>query len=288
MLVEAKILYAFSVEGKGGNPAGVVFQADSLTAAQKQATAAKLGFPESAFVSASGVADYKLEFFTPVKQIPHCGHATIATFTYLKKKGLITTNRSSKETIDGTRQIIFENGQAFMEQQAPRFASLDNEREEILASLHLADSDLQQGVSPTIVNTGNSFLVVPVGAEKTLAAIVPNREKISAISDRYGLVGFYPCVVLGAGEAQATARMFAPFYGIDEEAATGMAAGPLACFLYTHTKNKRKHYTIEQGKYTSPPSRSLLQVNITVEGNAVQSLYVGGDAYEEKTVTVEI
>nr|WP_054536353.1 PhzF family phenazine biosynthesis protein [Herpetosiphon geysericola] len=65
---------------RGGNPAGVVFQADGLTIEQKLAVVQQVGLSETAFVSASNVATIKLEFFTPTRQIAHCGHATIATF----------------------------------------------------------------------------------------------------------------------------------------------------------------------------------------------------------------
>ena len=66
-----------------------MLDADRLTSQQKQEIATKVGLSETAFVSPSSVAEFKLDFFTPVKQIPHCGHATIGTFTYLKKNGMI-------------------------------------------------------------------------------------------------------------------------------------------------------------------------------------------------------
>lgn len=43
---------------------------------------------------------------------------------------------------------------------------------------------------------------------------------------------------------------FGPLYGIEEEAATGMAAGALACFLYKKENNiKRAQLLIEQGRF---------------------------------------
>ena len=100
-----KIVYAFSISGVGGNPAGVVLNADNLSIEEKQRIAGYVGLSEIAFVSKSNQADFKLDFFTPTRQIAHCGHATIATFSYLKKKGFVIGDRSSKETIDGSREI---------------------------------------------------------------------------------------------------------------------------------------------------------------------------------------
>ena len=79
--VKVAILNAFVDSGKGGNPAGVVLDADCLTDSQKLDIAQKIGLSETAFVSNSHTADFKLDFFTPQKQIAHCGHATIATFS---------------------------------------------------------------------------------------------------------------------------------------------------------------------------------------------------------------
>ena len=77
------VVNAFIDNGVGGNPAGVVLDADGLDRDTKQQIAAQAGLSETAFVSASDTAVFKLEFFTPTRQIAHCGHATVATFSYL-------------------------------------------------------------------------------------------------------------------------------------------------------------------------------------------------------------
>jgi PhzF family phenazine biosynthesis protein len=289
MRINVKVIYAFSIQDHGGNPAGIVFDADELTSEQKQAIAKKLAFPETAFVSQSRIADYKLDFFTPTKQIPHCGHATIATFTYLKQKGAIKGEQSSKETIDGIRQIYFHDQHAYMEQRAPRFTALVEETHSILDSLNMSIEDLQAGLYPTIVNTGNSFLIIPAKSESTLAGLTPNLEKIAAISEQHGLIGYYLYAEPKSTNVHATTRMFAPYYGIQEEAATGMAAGPLASFLYLVVDKKSNHYVIEQGKFMNKPSPSLLHVDLKTANSTIQGLFVGGNAYvkEERNIKLE-
>jgi PhzF family phenazine biosynthesis protein len=288
MKIDVNVINAFAVGGKGGNPAGVILNADGLTYAQMQTIASKLAFPESAFVSKSNVADFKLDFFTPTKQIPHCGHATIGTFTYLKKKGIIPGLHSSKETIDGTRQIFFKEGLAYMEQQKPVFKEVPEEFSAILDSLRLSTEELIDGEQPIIVNTGNSFLIVPVKDKETLAQVQPDLAAVAAISERHNLIGYYVFASLKGEGAQATARMFAPYYGIQEEAATGMAAGPLACYLRTVSNINQEHFTIEQGNFVSLPSPSLLYVDFVVHGNEIENLYVGGDAYVSEEISITI
>ena len=289
MNIDVKVINAFAVDGKGGNPAGVILNADYISAEQKQIVASKLAFPETAFVSKSDVADFKLDFFTPTKQIPHCGHATIGTFTYLKKTGFISGQHSSKETIDGIREILFKNGHAFMEQKPPVYETLnDDEIQAVLASLKLPAADVLPGLTPTIVNTGNGFLIVPIKSEEVLRDLQSVPEQIARISEKFGLIGYYLYTPVTGEATQVTTRMFAPFYGIAEEAATGMAAGPLACYLHDIVGHKQTRYLIEQGRFMVPPSGSLLEVHLVTKSHKIEKLYVGGNAYVFSEVSIEI
>lgn len=126
MKIDVQLINAFVEGDSGGNPAGVVLDADALSDAQKQQIAQRVGYSETAFVSASASADFKLDFFTPTRRIAHCGHATIATFSYLTQLGRVTGTQTSKETIDGNRAIELRGELAFMEQTAPVYESLES------------------------------------------------------------------------------------------------------------------------------------------------------------------
>lgn len=288
MEINVKIINAFSLNNMGGNPAGVVLNADKLKSEEKQLIASKLGISETAFVSKSDHADVKLEFFTPTRQIAHCGHATIATFSYLKQIQKIKQNNSSKETIDGIRNIYFEGDDAFMEQQSPTYQTPKEYNKEILASLNLEQSDIIDGLEPTIVNTGNSFLIIPVKTEAVLKQIKPNFGEIKLLSEQFNLIGYYVFTNnIDNKDIDATARMFAPLYGINEESATGMAGGPLACYLYDNGIDKTS-ISIEQGKFMNKPSVSLIKVNINTQDKKILNLFAGGNAYTSGEITVEI
>lgn len=288
MQVKVHIINAFSINNTGGNPAGVVFNADYLTKEMKQAIAASAAFPETAFVSSSAVADYKLDFFTPIKQIPHCGHATIATFSYLKSTGQIARDHSSKETIDGNRNIEFRDGLAFMEQRSPTFHVPHDDQEAILRSLGISQNEIKPGLAPTIVNTGNSFLMVPVRDESILAGIEYERKGVYHVSEKFNLIGFYVYTQGPNKSIDATARMFGPFYGIDEEAGTGMAAGPLAAYLYTAEKLSKTNFQIEQGRFMKLPSASLIRVDLELSDGRIEKLFAGGESYVSGHKIVEL
>jgi PhzF family phenazine biosynthesis protein len=289
MKIESHTVNAF-VDGKaGGNPAGVILDADDLSRDQKLEIASKFGLSETAFVSSSEVADFKLEFFTPTKQIAHCGHATIATFVYLRELGRVTKSRTSKETIDGKRDIFFEGGMAFMEQMSPKYSKVKNEEKEILSSLTLSSSDLINGFFPVIVNTGNAFLIVPLKNENAVALAKPDFEAITKLSEKYDLIGYY--VFSGDAKVQgrdAGTRMFAPRYGIVEESATGMAAGPLACYLYDKMSFDKDVFLIEQGHFMKPPSPSVITVKLNLEDERITGLIAGGKAKVMKSMNISI
>ncbi len=288
--INVKIVNAFTDAGSGGNPAGVVFPADHLTNEMKQQVAARVGVSETAFVSKSQSADFKLDFFTPNRQIAHCGHATIATFAYLAEQGQVKGPNSSKETIDGNRAIFLAGDMAFMEQLAPRYTALDAPTvQQVLASIGARPTDLMPDRAPLIVNTGNSFLVIPLKDEQALRALQPDAAAISAISDRFDLIGYYPFTLqTQVAGRDAAARMFAPRYAIPEEAATGMAAGPLACFLYDQLNIKKPRFLLEQGRLMPNPSPSEITVDLTLEAGRITRLLAGGRARVMRSFDVEI
>ena len=285
MQVQVAIVNAFVDHQQGGNPAGIVLDADHLDDQQKLAVARRVGLSETAFVSASTTADFKLDFFTPNRQIAHCGHATVATFGLLAQQGKLSGDRASKETIDGNRAIHIRQDQAFMEQQAPGFRELAEQSASVAAALGLDEADLT--TTPMWVNTGNSFLVVGVGSRRQLAAIRPDPARIGALSEALDLIGFYVfSLESNLPGRDASARMFAPRFGISEEAATGMAAGPLACYLHRYHHPDQLHFLIEQGYATTPASPSVIAVELVEAQGRITGLYAGGAAVVSRQLTV--
>ncbi|MFK7907828.1 MAG: PhzF family phenazine biosynthesis protein [Chitinophagales bacterium] len=288
--IEVQILNAFVENNQGGNPAGVVLDADDLTHDQKLAVAAQVGLSETAFVSKSQTADFKLDFFTPNRQIAHCGHATIATFSYLKQLGKIKEANTSKETVDGRREIKMVGDLAFMEQTAPNYTEISAaKKEEVLQSLALKESDLLPNAPILVVNTGNSFLLVPVKNTQILKGLQANSDLISKVSEEFDLIGYYVFTpTVKSAEKDVQTRMFAPRYGIEEEAGTGMAAGPLACYLYDVLHLKQEHFLIAQGQWMENPSPSLIVVDLTLEDSKIVGLMAGGEGKLSSVKVVNI
>lgn len=75
-------LSAFTRDGAGGNPAGVVLDASALSEADMLAVAAEVGYSETVFVldgpPVAGRRRYAVRYFAPLAEVPFCGHATVA------------------------------------------------------------------------------------------------------------------------------------------------------------------------------------------------------------------
>jgi PhzF family phenazine biosynthesis protein len=292
MKVQVQIVNAFIDGDKGGNPAGVVLNADALSAAQKQAVAKQAALSETAFVCASKSATFKLEFFTPSRQIAHCGHATVATFSLLRQLGRVGEGRCSKETIDGNREIFIDGDMAFIEQKAPTYTPISPESvtgARALFSLGLKTGQLLGAGTPCVVNTGNSFLLIALRSEAALKDLEPDHRAIEAVSEELDLIGYYVFTrkTKRVGRAAGT-RMFAPRFGIIEEAGTGMAAGPLACFLNERMGLLKTSLLIEQGWFMATPSPSVVKVNLELKNGQISRLMAGGRAKSMSMIEVEI
>ena len=191
------IVNGFVLDGAGGNPAGVVLDADSLSEQDMQRIARDVGLSETAFVSGSDVAGFKFDFFTPNRRIAHCGHATIAAFSYMASQGIVADGKTSKETVDGVREIVIRDGAAYMEQLAPVYTDAYGWSDagvteaDVLASLRLAPEGLDRQGAPVVVNTGNGFMLVGVRDRDVLAGIEPDFGRVHEISEQLDLVGYY-------------------------------------------------------------------------------------------------
>src|SRR5690242_4612614 len=79
---------AFTTDPAGGNPAGVVLDAAGLTDGQQLDVAARLGYSETAFLTAVPGAErnWTVRYFSPLAEVPFCGHATIAAAVALGER----------------------------------------------------------------------------------------------------------------------------------------------------------------------------------------------------------
>ena len=272
--VDVEIVAAFTKDGAGGNLAGVVVGAEHLSHDDRQRIAAEVALSETSFVRAAGDGVFEVAFYTPNRQVPDCGHATVATFALLAQRGALDGGRATKRTIIGDRAITVEGGTVFMEQPRPSIAPFARAAELASALGIDAGAILRE---PVLADHGVRFVLVETTPE-ALARAVPDQRAIEALTEAPDAIGVY-VYARDAASFDATVRMFAPRYGIPEEPATGMAAGLLGGYLAGDAASA--DYRFLQGALSPKPAPSELIVRVRPDG-----VLVGGTATVLRTVAV--
>jgi PhzF family phenazine biosynthesis protein len=262
---------AFTVAGRGGNRAGVVLDAAGISPHKRQELAKDAGFSETAFIEADATGTgVRLEFFTPVRQIEMCGHATVGAFSALRNRGRIAPGGYFFESALGRQSVEVTESTVGLWQRLLASRPLDAAlNEAVAASLGVTSASV---TSPLwVASTGSPFLLIEVTSAELLARLTPDFERIYGISEQLAVVGYY--VYHRVGD-EIEARMFAPRYGIPEESATGMAAGALA--LHLATAGSAGRCRIRQGHLMSPASPAQITAVVHVDGRVL----VSGEAHE--------
>jgi len=273
-MVHVYVVSAFSKENKGGNKAGVVLNRAELSVSQKMGIAKELGYSETAFVTDSEVADYKIEYFTPTDEVPLCGHATIATFALLYYLQMLMKEEYLIETKAGIlRMKVSDDGMIFMEQNKPEYLEfLKSEQFDRCLETQWISKD--QPIQ--VVTTGLKDIILPVDSVEHLAGLNPDLAEMTELSRELEVVGVHAFAFTDDVEITAICRNFAPLFGIDEESATGTANCALASYLYRHGE-KKSQYIFEQGYNLGQISRIV--VNVVAENDEIQEIFVGGYGY---------
>ena len=291
MEIKVVLVDAFTAKAGGGNPAGVVEYVEGLSPEQMLFIAKEIGFSETAFVSPSKIADYKVRFFTPSDEVDLCGHATIATFAHLFKSGKIKAGQHTQETGAGVLTVeVKENGDVFMEQSLPVFSEIVP-KEKIAESLGILPEAISGSFPIEIVSTGLRDMIVPIKSLADLKSIKPDFEMIKNISKDHDAVGYHVFTLETENNGTAQCRNFAPLYDIPEESATGTSNGALACYLWKHGKGLVKSdqvLTFEQGYTMGRPSeiKGIVKVDFSDKKEQIEKILIGGKAviWGEKTI----
>ena len=245
------IVDAFTHEAFGGNPAGVVLLDDDAWPGSRlmEQVAAELRYSETAFVRQLNATRYELRYFTPCCEVDVCGHATIAAFGVLRHEGLVPDGARCQCNTRAGQLEVTAGDQVMMTMAPPvvKSASID------AAQLHrVIDSTntatLWPGWPIEAVSTGLPDIILPVADVKTLNALRPDMESLSALSEQLGVVGVH-AFAFGQDSFTAHVRNFAPRYGIPEEAATGTANAALTHYLRRHSlASDCEEYRFVQGE----------------------------------------
>ena len=273
---------AFTAEPLAGNAAGVVPDAEGLSADRMAAVAAELAVSETAFVLPSETADRRLRYFSPRGEVDLCGHATIAAHAHLREAGAIEPGDHTVETNVGVLDVaVDDDGTVRMTQEQPEIRRVDLDYDRLGDALGIdpaALRDVGADLPVAVASTGLPFLMVPVNFFERLSAADPDAAAVETLADEYGAAGVY-AFTFDALDADSTlhARAFAPGLGIPEDPVTGTAAGACGAYLREVAAFDGEfpdEMVFEQGHFIDRPGRIRVRVGADVEvgGRAVTAL----------------
>ncbi len=170
------IVDAFTDQLFGGNPAGVVLLDEAPFPNEKLMLkiAAELRYSETAFVRRHSEKEFTIRYFTPVAEVELCGHATIASFALMHRKGLALGNCLC-HTLAGDLHI--EAGERVMMQMAqPRIVEAIHDTKAIYQALGV--SDYQPLMPVQIAYSGLPDFMIPLPDVVTLNSLKPDMNAV--------------------------------------------------------------------------------------------------------------
>lgn len=280
---------AFTKEKFSGNPAGVITNADGLTAVEMQKIARELNNSETAFVFSSQSDDchVHVRFFTPTEEVPICGHATIAAHYALAIENKFEQRRILQKTGAGILpvDILKDNGdyKIVMTQGAIEFGGKiqGKNKAQLLAALQLKESELIENLDIEIVSTGHSKVLIGIKDREILNALNPDADELVKLSKVIGCNGYYVFTMNDQDEEFLVhGRMFAPAIGISEDPVTGNANGPLGAYLvhYKRVEHNGKVFKFKAVQGEAMKRRGVIEVEVKIGENEPIEVKVLGHA----------
>jgi len=263
---------AFSDRPTGGNPAGVVLDAAGLSDERMLAIAAEVGYSETAFVDGEDI-----RYFSPLAEVPFCGHATVATAVALADRDgpgerVFRTRSGAVPVItrrDGQGRVT-----ATLTSVEPRVEPVeDADVDEVLAALRWARGDLDPALPPRVGFAGAHHLVMAARTRERLADLHYDFDRLGALMAARDWTTIQ--LVWREGALRFHSRNPFPPGGVIEDPATGAAAAGFGAYLRElGLVEPPATVTILQGEDLGRPGRLLVDLHpgraeIDVTGTAV-------------------
>ncbi|AZQ45147.1 PhzF family phenazine biosynthesis protein [Nonlabens ponticola] len=220
---------SFTNEPFKGNPAGVCLLEEPLDDALMQSIASEINLSETAFVLRSD-DHFSIRYFSPMMEIPLCGHATLASAKVLFERDS-DLNAIDFKTQSGTLLKAARNGEK-VALAFPNYGIVDREVPKEL--LHAIGID-------AVLNTGynheNLELMIEIKDSQKLRKLTPDFSAMkAAVHDISG-------VVVTAKSSDPAydfeSRYFWPWSGGDEDPVTGATHTFLTAYWAEKLKKRK-------------------------------------------------
>jgi PhzF family phenazine biosynthesis protein len=265
--VEVLRLSAFTRDGAGGNPAGVVLDARALSEPDMLAVAADVGYSETVFVTdgppAPGRRRYTVRYFSPLAEVPFCGHATVALGAALGSA--LGAGDLALHTAAGP--VSLSTGQHPSGQWWTRLASVaPRQRPVEAAALRQAldcfgwrEDALDPGLPPMLSYAGAWHLILGLAERSTLETMSYDFAALQGLCAEQGWTTV--SLVFRISPYEHLARNPFPAGGVVEDPATGAAAAAYGSYLHSlGVLRPPARLRIEQGAQIGRPSELIVEL----------------------------
>jgi PhzF family phenazine biosynthesis protein len=243
---------AFTMRRFAGNPAAVmpldVYPDDAVL----QAIAAENNLAETAFLVREG-DDYRLRWFTPITEVPLCGHATLASAAVVMER-----------LEPGRQTVVFHSasGPLTVKRTAKGYVMNFPVRpsEPVSTPAEFAEA---LGAVPVEVFVNQFNYMAVLESPQVLRDLAPDLTALARM-DRTGVIVTAP----GDGEYDFVSRYFAPAKGIPEDPVTGAAHCMLAPY-WAQRMNKTEFHAFQASKRGGEIICRLVNDRLELEGNCV-------------------
>jgi PhzF family phenazine biosynthesis protein len=282
-------LAAFTTDPSGGNPAGVWLGAALPPDAEMQRMAKDVGYSETVFIAPDGsdvAGRFRVRYFSPLAEVPFCGHATIAGGVALAERGMagparrpggpgeivLTTNGGPVAIAvepgdDGRIRATLTSIATWVREPDPGLLS------RALELLGWRPDDLDPDLPPAIGFAGAKHLILAARRAERLASLDYPFDDMKALMLEADLTTIQ--LVWREAPDRFRARDPFPVGGVVEDPATGAAAAALGAYLRQRGEIVAPAtFEIAQGVEMGRPSRITVSVEpgedgVRVSGNAV-------------------
>ena len=228
---------AFADQIFKGNPAAVIPLNSWLTTEVMQQVAAENNLAETAFFVQEESGTFLIRWFTPLREVELCGHATLASahvlyehLDYELDHCTFNTQKRGKLHIRKTEDGLMMNFPADY-----GMVVTEQEKQSLANRLHLKLIDVRRGL--------DDYLMI-IEDEKMVREYTPDFRAITEIDARG--------IILSASAKPPfdfVSRCFFPKYGIEEDPVTGSAHTLLTPY-WSEKKGKKKMIALQASKRT--------------------------------------
>lgn len=231
MNIETYIVDSFTDKPFKGNPAGICVLNQTLLDAQMQSIAKELGLSETAYITPmEEKGQYAIRYFSPVMEIPLCGHATLAASKVVFER-IPEMENIHFHNIQGLKLIIKRLGES-IEMEFPIYDTVPQPAPEaLLNALGLEE------IANSAFNKETNILLLEIASSKQLKALSPDFEKLK--QSHYSINGVLVTAISQREDYDFESRYFWPWSGTNEDPVTGGTHTFLAKY-WSSRLNKKK------------------------------------------------